>query len=169
MELDSTQRKTTEEKLISACQNIAEIFEWLQQTIGLAYFPCFLVQCATISAYNLLDFLAQPKVPAIFQVMITALSAASRRWTIARGVVKMLWITLQERELESYITEQASKLLKRSAVDNWGPEDHRHFEGSAYPNYAAIAEHGRELADMGDVLEKWSLLDIKEAPGKPKQ
>lgn len=115
---DTIQRESSELKMMAACKGVARIIEWQQRTISLTYFSSFLPQCSNVAAHNLREFLPRPGIPAIFQILITGLAATSRRWTIARGILKMLWITLRERALEAYITEQTLQLLKLSAVDN---------------------------------------------------
>lgn len=109
----STNRKSrAEQNLIAACHGIASLFQWLQQTITLVYFPCFTVQASTLGLYNLLDYLSSteyPQVPMIFHSLVVALSAGSRRSTSARAVMKMLWVTIQNRKLESYLLEVTVK------------------------------------------------------------
>ena len=158
--LDTNETEKARRELISACQNVAFLIDWLKNSIGLKHHPCFLVQAASTSAYNLINELAEPGVPEIFESMIVALSAGSQRWPIARGILRMLWVTLQQRKLDSLLTQSAIDLLKLSVVYNWGPEDHLIFQSSVYPNYAVVGEDGRDLADMGELLEKWAQMQL---------
>jgi hypothetical protein len=159
-------RKVVEEKVISTCRNIAELLQWLQRTVGLTYFSVYIPHGSTLCAYTLLEFLDRPAVPAIFHTMIVALSNSARRWTITRGILKMIWITLQERRLDASLDAATLSLFKLNAVDNWGPQDHRLFEMCAYPNYAAIETRGRDFVEMGELLQEYAGLQLDDKTPK---
>lgn len=154
------EKVTARRALLAACQDMAQLFQHLQETIGVEQFPSMLVQAATTSSFTLLNHFSQPGVPDIFHTVIVSLSAACRRWMIARGILKMVWITLQERHLDSLIHDATRQLFETNAVNSWATEDHLGFVASVYPNYAAVEDDGREMADMGELLEKYSRLQI---------
>jgi hypothetical protein len=120
-------------------------------------------QAAAMAAYPLVDLLPEGlDIPEVFHGMIGCLSAAAKRWMLARGVLKMLWIRLQERSLIGHLLPATAELFRSSAVDSWTADDYYLFSGCMYPNYAAIGERGRELADMGELLDQWSRLNVGE-------
>ena len=146
--------------LLRACEEVANIFEWVQSTLGSAVWCAWGFQSAARAAYTLLDMLTEVGVPDTFHTLITCISIVAKRWILARGVIKMLWITIQERKLVEHLDDATVERFKFSAVEHWGPDDYRLFEKCMYPNYAAIGEKGRELADMGELLEQWSKLTV---------
>ncbi|KAL9625627.1 MAG: hypothetical protein Q9160_000340, partial [Pyrenula sp. 1 TL-2023] len=149
-------------KIIHCGRQVANLFSWLQRSIGLKYFTVNHPQCATLTAYNLIDFLDHDGVPDSFNTLIITLAAASRRWLLCRGIMRTLWMTLCDRKMISLLRKETVELLRLSAVDSWGPEDHRLFESCIYPNYAQMSVNGRDFEGMGDLLEQWSRLEAED-------
>lgn len=155
-------RQEVKTGLLQSCEQIAYIFDWVQRTLGSTSWCPWGFQAATRAAYPLLDMLAEPGVKDTFHTIVAYLSAVAKRWILSRGVLKMLWIMLHERGLVRHLTPETLTLLRTSAVENWGPNDHTLFASCMYPNYAAISENGREMANMGELLEQWSQLSLSE-------
>lgn len=150
------------ENTISICQTIASLYEWRQRTTGLFYFGIYNGHAASLSAYSLLDHLTRPGIPDVFHTVIVALSATSHRWFIARGIVKMIWIELQQRKLVYRLNPSTLSLLKLGAVDTWSSEDHELVKRCAYPNYAAVGERGPALSEMGDLIDEYVRLNLAD-------
>lgn len=148
------------EEMILACVDVGNLLKRVRNTTGLTYCPTYTVQASTKSAYALMDFLHEPNISNIFHTLVVPLSASSRRWTLARGILKVMWITLHERKLQQYLTEETTQLFHLSAVDNWGPEDHLVFDRCSYPTYAATDASGRKYMEMGELLEKAARLNL---------
>lgn len=148
------------DKLILACTNIGKLLNRVRNTMGLTCCPMYTVQASTRSAYALMEFLHEPSIPDVFHTVIVPLAAASRCRTIARGVLKVMWITIDERKLQECLTEATRQIFHSNVVDNWGPEDYVVFDGCLYPNYAATDESGREYVEMGVLLEKAAWLNL---------
>jgi hypothetical protein len=146
--------------ILRACEQIAETFGWVQRTLGGSVCCPWGFQAAAMAAYPMLDMLAEPGVADTFHTIIYCIFTVAKRWVLARGVIKMLWITIQDLQLAQHLDQQTLELFNLSAVEQWGLDDYRLFERCMYPNYAAIGESGRELADMGDLLEQWSKMSI---------
>ncbi|KAK5081148.1 hypothetical protein LTR05_007942 [Lithohypha guttulata] len=153
-DIHDAKKPGVEEKLIQSCKTVADLC--------MTCFAPVHVQTAALAAYSLMDLLTRAEVRDSFHVMIVALSGSSRRWPLVRGILKVLWHTLQERKLDAYLAEATVTLLKLSAVDNWGLQDHRLFEGSAYPNISVANEKGLEFAEMSDLLNQYSLLNTDD-------
>ena len=146
--------------LLRACEQVAEIFDRVQHALGGSVLCPWGFQAAAMAAYPMLDMLAELGVSDTFHTIIYFIFIVAKRWVLARGVLKMLWITIQDRQLGQNLDQRTIELFNSSAIEQWGPEDYRLFERCMYPNYAAIAENGRELADMGELLEQWSKMSI---------
>jgi hypothetical protein len=153
--VDDMAKQGAEGKLLESCKRIA--------VLCLACFAPYSIQATAVSAYSLMDFLDRREVPHTFHVMIGSLSASSRRSPLCRGILKTIWHTLRERELDGVLDETTLKLLKVNAVSAWGSDDHHLFEGSAYPNLAVAREKGREFAEMSDLLLHYSEHNIDDA------
>lgn len=91
---------------------------------------------------------------------IEALTAVGQRWTIARGIVKTLWIKIKDAQLEEKLFDSTITLLKLNAVENWGLDDHLLFESCMYPNYT----NGdvRDITRVGEILAMYAQLDINQ-------
>lgn len=161
-DIPSDFRKEAEKKLLASCRQIIRLYDWMKQTIGFTHFGFQFVHCGVSAAYALMDFLiSNPEIKGWFYTISVALCSASRRQLLTRGIVKMIWITLQQRHLEPYVSEATIDLLKLSVVDNWKPEEDLLFASCAYPNYYAMYENGREFADMGDLLAEYSSMGLE--------
>lgn len=137
------------------------------RTTGLLYHGVYTGHAASVSAYALLEYLDQPDIPEIFHTMMVGLSATARRWTISRGIVKMISYEIQQRKLTHVVDRKTLDLIAVSAGEKWSAEDTRTIEKIAYPNYAALKEKGHALSEMGDLLGAYSRMKLSEE-GKEK-
>lgn len=158
-DLTRTQRHA-EDEIIFASTNIANIFRNYQRTIGLTNFPMYTFQACMKSASALLNMLHRPTVPDVFHQLIVALAAASRRWIIAHGAIKVMWVTIKERQLDGPLLEATKELFHSVAVENWGSDTHLLFERCSYPNYAAFEKGRLDVEEMGELLEKAARLNL---------
>lgn len=153
-------RNVAKEKIIQASRSIVEIFKSLQHVLGQGYFGVVYAHAATVSALNLLEFLEEPAVSSLFHELVSVQCTVARRWILARGIVKTLWHTLQERKLVVHLEDATRSLLRLFAVETWGAEDHKLFELCAYPNYAEIKDKGRDFVEIGELLQQYTALDL---------
>jgi hypothetical protein len=77
----------------------------------------------------------------------------------------MIWGTLQQGGLHVNLLDATKGLLRLSVVDTWGADEHRVFRTCIYPNYKILPEQGRDLVDLGDLLEQWSTMDLGAKDG----
>jgi hypothetical protein len=162
-DLDTSESvRTTRIRLLTPCQEVAALYQWVQHTLGSTAWGTWGFQAGARAAYALFDMLAEPDVEMaeIFHTIVSCLVTAARRLILANGVLRMLWIRLQDKDLVKYLGQPTIELFQTSAIEGWGPEHHRLFESCIYPDYSAIKEKGRELADMGELLEKYSRLGL---------
>ena len=161
-----SRRQEAKAGLLKHCEGVAEIFQWAKSTLGSATTWCpWTFQAAVRAAYPLAELLSEAGVADTFHTIIARLSSIAKRWLLARGVLKMLWIMLQDHQQLGSLLPETTELLRANGVDNWGPDDHRLFAGCLYPNYTVLNEKGRELADMGELLEQWSHFNLSEENG----
>ena len=119
-----------------------------------------MMHAASVSAHNLIQFLSQPGIPGTFHTVIFVLTTGCNRWTIVRGIVRTLWITIKERKLERFLQESTIHLLKLNAVEKWGIADHLLFVSCSYPNYATSSVRGRDIDGIGDLLRSYARLNL---------
>ncbi|KPI38211.1 Nitrogen assimilation transcription factor nit-4 [Cyphellophora attinorum] len=167
----SSVREHTQSAMLESCRGIAELIEWSERSLGPTTLWCpWTFQSATMAAYALVDVLPEGLgIAQLLHVVIGYLSVAAKRWMLGRGVMKMLWIRLQERSLVDHLLPATAVIFRSSAVDSWTADDYYLFSGCMYPNYAAIGEKGRELADMGELLDQWSRLNVVDGEIDRKQ
>lgn len=77
-----------------------------------------------------------------------------------RGHARMLFITAEQQG--QVIPEKTKKLLSFVARESWKSDDHKHFDRSAYPNYALAKEDNPRVVAMGDLLEQWANLEFDQ-------
>lgn len=111
-------RSLVKNRMLQAARDIAGLYNQIQRRLGLGYFGVYYCHGASLGAFNLVDFLATSDVAETFHIMIVVLSNVARRWTLVRGILRMLWITLQERKLDEHLASATTALFKLNAVDS---------------------------------------------------
>jgi hypothetical protein len=154
-------------RIISSCHAIAALIEWYRRSHGLKNHPALIGHSSAVALYSLIaEDLHDVQVQHSFHVAANALFAVSRRWSLCRAILRSVWMTICERELKELLPESTRKLLEVGGSDTWQMNDHLYFQSSVYPNYAIASEQGRQLADMGDLLQKWSSLQVEPRPAE---
>jgi hypothetical protein len=125
---------------------ISELLEGMRQTWGADHFPVIIMQPATIAAFTLLEDLDnRPESQRAFYKLCIVLRAASRRFRVNRGILRLLERTAKEK----YITlpEGCSELLADFTTTMEVDDDAIRFD------------------DLGldYLLEKWDDLGLDEA------
>ena len=131
---------------ISAALRISELLELIRQSWGADHFPVIIIQPATIAAFTLLEVLeTRPDSQEAFYKLCIILKAASRRFRVNRGVLRLLEKTAKEKAIR--LPLGCDQLLAdfNNAMD---------LDGSV----SATAE------DIGldYLLEKWDDLDLDD-------
>lgn len=160
---DSLQRYARSQTIESAGA-IAKLFGQYARDFGLKQPTIWMPQTAVSAAHSLIDLLADPVqglyVQDIFHELCLVIVAASQRWLVMKGHVRMLLMTAEERGKP--LQEKTQNLLKFVALDKWGEKDHLQFASASYPNYTLAKDDDPRLAAMGDLLEKWATFRAKE-------
>lgn len=158
-----TQRNARSQMFESA-QAIANLCRRYARDFGLKQTTIWMPQTTATAAYSLLDtFSSSTQSSAVqetFHELCLVMVAASRRWLIMKGHVRMLYMTAEERG--HHLPAKTKELLKLVALDKWGETDHLHFASASYPNYVLAKEEDPRLVAMGDLLERWATLRVVE-------
>jgi hypothetical protein len=157
--------QTAKSKLISASRSIADLFQRVQQTTKRGDFSVYYTHATTLCALNIVQYLTEPGITDIFHTMVVVLSCVARRWTLARGILRMLWITVSQRQLEGVLDVSTLGLFELNTVENWGSHERRILEACAYPNYSALGEKSRYLVEMGDLLQEYAAMQLDTERG----
>lgn len=149
-----------------SASTIAGLYKRYFHDYGLRNLTIWMPQTAISTAYMIIDDLDDPAVQDIFHDVCLVLTSISRRWLVMRGHVRMLFMTAKQNG--TVMPDRTRQILSRVAMDTWMPGDHKHFDSSAYPNYAlAKAEDPRALG-MGDLLEHWATSTPPQPGSTPK-
>lgn len=162
-------RDNARERIIAACKRTARLLQYGHDQFGLMNFPSHTMHAATVGANHLIGHLAEPHISDVFHTFILTLTAVCHRWPLARGIVKGLWITIQQQKLDVHLQEETISLFRLNAVDNWSAEDHQLFVSCAYPNYATSSSNRRDVVSIGDVLQSYAQLDLNDPGEEPSQ
>lgn len=118
-------------------------------------------QTACTIAYILIDLLEDEVVQQLFHEICIVITSAARRWYVMRGHARMLFITAEQRG--QVIPPRTHQVLSYIALDSWRPDGHKFFDASMYPNYALARGADPRSAGMGDLLEQWANLNIRQS------
>ncbi|KAK5088716.1 hypothetical protein LTR05_002937 [Lithohypha guttulata] len=141
------------EQCILSARAASGLFKVYLQRYGSRSFTIGMPQVAVSMAYMLIEELDEPEIQDLFHDMCLIITATARKWFIMRGHARMLFITAQQKK--QVIPERTRRILSRIALDSWGPDSHKFFETSKYPNYALARGDDPRTATMGDLLERW--------------
>ena len=139
---------------------MASLFRRYYHDFSPKHISIWMPQTAVTAAYVLLEDLDNPEVQDLYYNVCQVITSASRRWFCMRGHARMLLVTAEQH---GYVIPHDAKLiLRKVAVDSWKADDHKHFEGSIFPNYELAKGEDTKVAGMGDLLEKWKNLNLHE-------
>ncbi|OQV08125.1 Fungal Zn2-Cys6 binuclear cluster domain-containing protein [Cladophialophora immunda] len=121
------------EVCIAASKNISNLLEQIRLNWGADHFPVIIMQPATIAAFTLLEQLNdRPESQEAFFKLCVILRAASRRFRVSRGVLRLLRHKVKEngvvlsdecyRLLADYDTRMDVDQKVRATMDNIGLE-----------------------------------------------
>ena len=148
------------DKIVNTSRDIVDLFREVQAQISRGYFGVYYAQASTISARSIIRYLAEPAIPEIFHMLIVVLISVSRRWAIAQGIIRMIWITVKRHKLDGYLNTSTASLFKLNTIDRWGPQERQQLEACTYPNIADIHEKGRDFVEMGSLLQEYADMQI---------
>lgn len=139
---------------------MASLFRRYYQYFNPKHISIWMPQAAVTAVYVLLEDLENHDVQDLYYNVCRVITLASRHWFCMRGYARMLLVTAEQ---QGYVIPHGAKaMLWKVAVDNWEADDHKHFEGSIFPNYEFAKGEVSKAAGMGDLLEQWKNLNLHE-------
>ena len=144
----SSQKDRWKEICIDEAIRISELLEMMRQHWGADHFPVITIQPATIAAFALLeDVENRPETGAAFYKLCLVLRAASRRFRVNRGVLRLLDKT----------AKQNGVTLPDGCADLLVDVDPNAMELDQRSATGVIDQLGLDY-----LLEKWEDLDLEE-------
>lgn len=158
--LDKSLKDYARTECLDSGLTIARLFRRYFHDFSPQHISIWLPQTAVTAAYVLLEDLESRDVQDLYYSVCRVITSASRRWFCMRGHARMLLVTAEQN---GYVIPQNAKLiLRKVAVEGWKVDDHKHFEGSIFPNYALANGEDPKMSGMGDLLEQWKNLNLEE-------
>jgi hypothetical protein len=145
----SGQRPEWRETSISSCIQIADLFEQIRLEWGTDHFPVIIMQPVAIAIFPLLEGLSErPRSQEAFFKLCLTIRAASRRFSVGKGLLLAVQQAAQERNIEI-------------------PENCRDFfadllSGNGSKDKSDLADKGLDY-----LLDKWEDLDLENAVASP--
>lgn len=131
---------------------------------GIDIFPASHIQWLTVSLFTLLEGLDEPANREAFISLSNAAKAASRRWILAKGMLRTIQLTA--RQMAVTLPTETEALFTDFERDDWN-SSYRQGLSSMYPNFAVStgSVQGEEV-DLGKFLAKCNALDISGEKAK---
>lgn len=149
------------EQCLKSAQKIATLYRRWFYDFGSKNLTIWMPQTALSAAHVFIEHLDNPEVHDHFHDVCIVITSISRRWFVMRGHARMLFITAEQKG--QVIPEKTKQLLRYVARDSWKSDDHKHFDRSAYPNYALAKEDDPRFVAMGGLLEQWANLELDQS------
>jgi hypothetical protein len=143
---ESSERGRWKEVATAASIRISELLEMIRQIWGADHFPVIIIQPATIAAFALFEDLEQRRdSQEAFYKLCIILRAASRRFRVNRGVLRLIEKTAKEKRIS--LPDGCDQLLAdfNTAMD---------LDGSVSATTEDIG--------LDYLLEKWDDLDLND-------
>jgi len=143
---ESSQKDRWKEICISEAIRVSDLLEFLRQSWGADHFPVIIIQAATVAAFVLLEDLeSRPDSQTAFHNLCIVIRAASRRFSVNRGVLRLLDSTAKEKCVT--LPPESAELLAD-------------FNNTTQLN----GVHSTRVDNLGldYLLEKWDDLDLEE-------
>ncbi|KAH8429008.1 uncharacterized protein LDX57_006679 [Aspergillus melleus] len=146
----------SQKAILWSARRIAKLMQQHRDSWGIDIFPASHIQWVTISLYTLLEDLETPESVDAFIILCIAAKAASRRWALAKAMLRGIQLTA--RKLAITLPPETDALFMDFETCDWSQKD-RDGLSSLYPNFALRAD-GNEQAELDRFLERWDALGI---------
>ncbi|KAL2812016.1 hypothetical protein BJX63DRAFT_433018 [Aspergillus granulosus] len=130
---------------------------------GIDRMPPSTLQWITIGLFALLGALDSPANRTAFTELCTLLRAFSRRFPLAKGILRMLQLTAQNMDI--VFPEETDVLFSAFTTETWTDKDRESFS-SLYPHLMSVIKNGPTQRDDGSLdqfLQKWDNMAITDA------
>jgi hypothetical protein len=127
---------------------------------SIEYISATAMHWVAIALFTLLDNLDETRSRDAFIDLCFVARVLSRRWLLAKGILRMIQITAQQMSIQ--LPTETETLLDDFSANLWeADKDGRRFS-SAYPNFILLAQRVSALGgsvddpiDMDEWLAKW--------------
>ncbi|KAH8692094.1 hypothetical protein BGW36DRAFT_41532 [Talaromyces proteolyticus] len=156
------------EACIESALQIAQMIRSHRTKWGIEYISATAVYWVAVALFTLLDDLDNPNSRDAFIDLCFVARVFSRRWLVAKGILRMLQITANQMNIDFPV--ETDVLLDDFETNIWEAEkDGRRFS-SAYPNLMLFLEGvpgfgsgmGNSI-DMDELLAKWDGVKLENA------
>ncbi|KAL2846338.1 hypothetical protein BJX68DRAFT_128091 [Aspergillus pseudodeflectus] len=149
-------------------RRIAQLISIHRMRWGIDRMPPSTLQWITIGLFALIGALDSPENRTAFTELCTLSRAFSRRFPLAKGILRMLQLTAQHMNIK--FPEETDALFSSFTVENWTDRDRESFS-SLYPHLMSVIKHGparREDGSLDQFLQKWDNLALEDGVPHPR-
>ncbi|KAH8430915.1 uncharacterized protein LDX57_008579 [Aspergillus melleus] len=145
----------------SAAQQIRDILSSHRSRWSTNWMPLNYAQYATLASFILLEGLHNEKSAEAFVDLCIILSALSRRWLLAKGMLRLLQLTAQLKSIA--LPPQTRGLFHEFSSKTWKIHDRKRLS-SLYPNVAVtvLGEKNLGEAELDLFIARWDDLDLSD-------
>ncbi|KAJ5123268.1 hypothetical protein N7448_009365 [Penicillium atrosanguineum] len=153
---------------LATARAISAILNQFRSLWPLEYVPMNSMQYATVALFTLLEDLEDQQNKKVFGDILTALRALSRRWQLAKGMLRLVQLTAIKEEVN--LPNEAQILFTDFEAELWKADDREQFS-SLYPNFAVSINQGKsdqsvDGAELDRFLDEWDKLALSEREGE---
>lgn len=156
--------KNAKDLCLSTARRIAQILSIHREKWGIDRLAPSTVQWASIGLFTLLEALDSLENRKAFTELCIFARALSRRFGLAKGILRMIQVTAQQTEVS--LPPETDALFLDFETQTWRNRDSQSFS-SFYPHFSTVIRQGKVRqsdVSMDRFLEKWDNLDIGDGP-----
>ncbi|GAB1200686.1 hypothetical protein APSETT444_010061 [Aspergillus pseudonomiae] len=161
--------KNARELCLSTARRIAQILNTHREKWGIDRVAPSTVQWTSIGLFTLLEALDSLENQKAFTELCIFARAMSRRFRLAKGILRMIQVTAQQTEVS--LPPETDALFLDFETQTWRNDDSQSFS-SFYPHFSTVIRQGNARqpeVSMDRFLEKWDNLNIGEGPPREKE
>ncbi|OGM41999.1 putative C6 transcription factor [Aspergillus bombycis] len=161
--------KNARDLCLSTARHIAQILNMHREKWGIDRVAPSTVQWTSIGLFTLLEALDSLENRKAFTELCIFARAMSRRFGLAKGILRMIQVTAQQAEVS--LPPETDALFLDFEKQTWRNHDSQSFS-SFYPHFSTVIRQGKARqsdASMDRFLEKWDNLDISDGPPRKKE
>ncbi|KAE8397440.1 hypothetical protein BDV37DRAFT_289431 [Aspergillus pseudonomiae] len=150
--------KNAKDLCLSTARRIAQILSIHREKWGIDRLAPSTVQWASIGLFTLLEALDSPENRKAFIELCIFARAMSRRFALAKGILRMIQVTAQQTEVS--LPTETDALFLDFETQTWRERDSLSFS-SFYPHFLTVIRQGKVRqsdVSMDLFLEKWDNL-----------
>lgn len=145
---------------LSSAREISSLIKVHRSKWGIDRMSATAIHWVSTSLFVLLEDLDNPENCGPFIDLCTVARAFSRRWTLSKGILRMVQITASQ--MGATLPDEVKALFLDFESECWEGSGLYSFS-SGYPNFATILKPGSAVEDseMDQFLKRWDRLHIE--------